>query len=128
MDKIIIKDLAVWYCVGVPDDERSRPQRLLLTVELEHDFCRALLTDDVRHTIDYSAVAQRLAHFGDGRNWKLLETLAANVAEALLADFKPLSVTITVKKFVIPEAQYVSVCMTRTGSLGPAQARPKPNQ
>jgi FolB domain-containing protein len=48
MDQIIIKDLEVFYRVGVPDQERAKPQRLLLTVELEHDFTRAAGTDNLR--------------------------------------------------------------------------------
>ena len=38
MDQIIIQDLEVFYRVGVPKRERAKPQRLLLTVQLEHDF------------------------------------------------------------------------------------------
>ena len=30
MDTITIRDLEVFVCVGVPDEERARPQRLLL--------------------------------------------------------------------------------------------------
>ena len=41
MDTITIKDLSVFYCVGVPDKERAKPQRLLLTVEMMLDFSYA---------------------------------------------------------------------------------------
>ena len=38
MSKISIVDLEVFYCVGVTDEERAKPQRLLLTVEMSLDF------------------------------------------------------------------------------------------
>lgn len=40
MDQIIINELEVFMRVGVPEAERAKPQRLLLTVELEPRFCR----------------------------------------------------------------------------------------
>ena len=113
MDTIIIKDLEVFYSVGVPDEERAKPQRLLLTVEMEHDFRAAALKDDVGDTIDYHAVSQRLSAFGDGVHWKLIETLAVDIAQMVLEEFRPRSVTIEVKKFIIPQARYVSVRATR---------------
>ena len=99
--------------VGVPDEERAKPQRLLLTVEMDFDFSAAARSDDVRETIDYFAVSQRLLKFGEGRSWKLIEKLAADVADTVLSEFKPQSVTVEVKKFPIPQAQYVSVCVTK---------------
>ena len=113
MDKIKISDLEVFYRVGVPDDERAKPQRLLLTIEMALDVSAAASSDDVGRTIDYAAVADFLLKFGEGRSWKLIERLAANIADELLAKFKPQNVTVEVKKFVIPHAQFVSVTLTR---------------
>ena len=47
MGKIAIVDLEVHYCVGVTDQERAQPQKLLLTVEMNLDFTGAALTDRV---------------------------------------------------------------------------------
>ena len=67
MSQISIVDLEVFYRVGVPDAERAKPQRLLLTVEMESDFSAAAKSDSIADTIDYFAVTQRLLKFGDGR-------------------------------------------------------------
>ncbi|MEW6305559.1 MAG: dihydroneopterin aldolase [Verrucomicrobiota bacterium] len=112
-DRIVIQDLEVSYHLGVPEEERSRAQRLLVSVEMVKDFSRAALTDDLRRTVDYYAVSQRLLKFGDGRSWKLMEKLATDIAEMVLKDFETESVTVTVKKFIIPQAQYVAVQLTR---------------
>ncbi len=112
--KISIVDLEVFYRVGVPDAERARPQRLLLTVELESDFAAAAKSDGIADTINYYAVTQRLLKLGEGREWKLIEKLAADIADLVLSEFKPLAVSVEVKKFIIPEARQVSVSLTKT--------------
>ena len=113
MDLITISDLEVHYRVGVTEAERAQPQRLLLTIVMEHDFTQAAGSDDLADTIDYYAVAQQLLHFGDDCHWELIETLATDIASMILADFKARRVTVEIKKFIIPEARHVSVRLTR---------------
>ena len=113
MSQISIVDLEVFYRVGVPDAERAQPQRLLLTIEMESDFSAAAKSDSIIDTIDYYAVTQKLLKFGEGREWKLIEKLADDVAVLILAEFKPPGVTVEVKKFIIPQAQHVSVTLTK---------------
>jgi dihydroneopterin aldolase len=107
--KISIVDLEVFYCVGVPEEERARPQRLLLTIEMQFDFSTAAKSDSIADTIDYFAVSQKLLKFGEGKSWKLIEKLAADIREMILSEFKPGSVSVEVKKFPIRQARYVSV-------------------
>jgi FolB domain-containing protein len=113
MSKIKIADIEVFYRVGVPDKERAQPQRLLLTLEMEFDFSTAAKTDSIADTIDYFAVSQRLLKFGDGKNWRLIEKLAADICEMILSEFNPQSASVEVKKFPIPQARHVSVILTR---------------
>jgi 7,8-dihydroneopterin aldolase/epimerase/oxygenase len=115
MDQIIIKDLEVFYRVGVPDPERATAQRLLLTIELERDFAQAAKTDSIDETIDYNHLSRRLLGFGDGREWKLIETLAVELAATILHECKPERVTVEVKKFVLAQARWVSVRVSRPG-------------
>lgn len=114
MDVIRITDLEVHYRVGVPDEERSTPQRLLLCIEMEHDFAAAIAGDDLAQTINYFAVTQRLLRLGDNREWRLIEALASDIATLILTQFHPSRVTVEVKKFIIPEAAHVSVRLTRS--------------
>lgn len=118
MSKITLVDLEVSMSVGVPAEERAKPQRLLLTINMEYDFSAAAAADDITGTIDYFAVAQRLLKFGEGRSWRLIEKLATDIADLVLAEFKPAAVTVEVKKFPIPQAKHVSVSLTkaRTGA------------
>jgi dihydroneopterin aldolase len=113
MSQISIIDLEVFYRVGVPDAERAQPQRLLLTIEMESDFSTAAKSDRIADTTDYFAVTHRLLKFGDERSWRLIEKLAVDIADTVLAEFKPLSVSVVVKKFIIPQARYVSVALAK---------------
>lgn len=113
MSRINIVDLEVFYHVGVTDEERANPQRLLITVEMDFDFSAASLTDRVEKTINYFEVAQELLKYGERRSWKLLEKLAANLADHIINRFRPEVVSIEIKKFPIPQARYVSVMLAR---------------
>ncbi len=109
MSKITIVDLEVHYCVGVTEEERAKPQRLLVTVDMNFDFSSAAVSDRIERTINYQTVADDLLKFGDGRNWKLVEKLVDNIAEHVLTAYKPQGVMVEVKKFSIPQARFVSV-------------------
>lgn len=113
MDTITITDLEVFYTVGVTETERAKPQRLLITVEMTHDFTSAAARDNLADTIDYFAVTQRLLHFGDDSHWELIETLASDIAGTVLEEFKPGSVVVEVKKFILPQTRHVSVKLRR---------------
>jgi FolB domain-containing protein len=116
MSRINIVDLEVFYHIGVTEEERAKPQRLLITVEMDFDFSTAALSDRLEKTINYFDIAQELLKYGDQRNWKLLEKLTANVADFILTRFKPEVVTVEIKKFPIPQARYVSVMLARARS------------
>jgi FolB domain-containing protein len=113
MHKIIIEDLALFLHVGVPDEERARPQRVLVSIELEHDFSAAAVSDDLARTIDYHAVARRVTSLGEARSWKLIETLAWEIAGICTEEFGARSVLVTVKKFILPETRHIAVQVRR---------------
>jgi len=104
MSRITIVDLEVFFNVGVPDEERAKPQRLLVTVEMEYDFSFAARSDRINKTIDYSEVARQVLKFGEGRSWKLIEKLSTDLADMILSRLTPQSVTVEVKKFPVPQA------------------------
>lgn len=114
MSRISIVDLEVSYCVGLTDEERAQPQRLLVTVDLDFDFASASLSDRIERTINYQTLAERVLKFGQGRNWKLIEKLVANLADMILIEFRPQAVAVEIKKFPLPQARYVSVTLTRS--------------
>src|SRR5215468_796144 len=111
---IRIADLEVFYHIGVSEAERAQPQRLLVTIDIDFDFSSAGLSDRIERTIDYNELVQDLLKYGEGRSWKLLEKLVTNIADMILAEYRPQAVMVEVKKFVIPQAQYVSVSLSKS--------------
>jgi len=81
-------------------------------VDITFDFSVAAVSDRITKTIDYFELTQKLLKFGELRSWKLLEKLAANIADFVLAEYKPQQVTVEVKKFAILQAHHVSVIWT----------------
>ena len=73
MSRITIVDLEVFYQIGITDEERAKPQRLLITVEMDFDFSTAALSDRLEKTINYFDVAQELLKYGNNSSWKLVE-------------------------------------------------------
>jgi dihydroneopterin aldolase len=113
MDQISLCDLEVSCRVGVTEAERAQPQRLLISLEIMCDCRRAAASDRLADTIDYYTVAQRLLGFGRDRQWSLIETLASDIAQLVLDEYRASRVTVEVKKFAIPQARHVSVRLTR---------------
>ena len=80
---------------GVFDDERRNGQDFLVDVEFE--IPSRIRIDDLRHTIDYSVVAQAVHDLITGEPVDLIETLAERIAVAVL-DLGAQAVTVRVHK------------------------------
>jgi len=113
MDTITIKDLGVLCKIGVPDEERSKPQRLLITIEMSGDFSRAAQSDDIAHTINYYDVSRRITQLCATESFKLIERLADEIARILLGEFGAAQATVEVKKFILSNARHVSFRLSR---------------
>ena len=112
-DTIIIEALEVQFRVGVPDEERRHPQKLLISLYLEKDFRPAADRDEVALTVDYDALTRQLIAWGEHREWKLIETLASDIAQWVLASYAVEKIRVEIKKFILPHTQYVGVCIER---------------
>lgn len=112
-DEIQIEDLELMARVGVPEEERAQPQRLTVSITLQPLQSFGDLGDDLTRTIDYSAVCEEVRRFVTGRQDKLIETLADEMAEYLLRHFDLARIDLELRKFVLPETKYVSVRVAR---------------
>jgi dihydroneopterin aldolase len=113
-DLIRVVDLEVFAHIGVPEAERRDAQRLLISIEMNCDsFAHAAGTDNVAWTINYADVVAHVKKITAHRARKLLETLAEEIATDLLKAFPIKRIAIEIKKFVLPDTQYVSVKIER---------------
>lgn len=113
MDTIIIEEIEVQFRVGVPEAERARPQRLLISVAMDVDLRSAAAADDLDQTVNYFEVYQAITGMGAGREWKLIETLAEEVAGLVLQQRRVGAVRVEVKKFILPNTRHVVVSIER---------------
>lgn len=113
MDRIIIHGLRAETHIGVPDAERATPQQLLVNVVLTPLSSFDGLNDDLARTVDYDAAARRITALAAERPRHLIETLADEIARLLLTEFAAQSVEVEVRKFILPQTEYVAVRCTR---------------
>ena len=112
-DRIRIEELEVFARVGVTENERSKPQRLTLNIAVWLPAPFEKLEDDITRTANYSGISVATREFVSEPAFKLIETLAAELAAHLLQEFPIARVQIELRKFVLPEAKYVAVEITR---------------
>jgi dihydroneopterin aldolase len=109
MNEIWIKGLRVRSHVGVLPEERLEDQELHVDICYQPASPFPYMNDDIMRTIDYNAVAQRVRVLASEGSRHLVETLAADVARLLVDEFHAVSVTVEVRKFILPETDYVAV-------------------
>jgi 7,8-dihydroneopterin aldolase/epimerase/oxygenase len=106
---IEIHDLALNCRIGVSDRERENLQRLLFSVRFQIETSFADLLDQLEKTIDYAAVAAEVEKVVETSGAHLIEKLISEVGGALMARFPMQQLEIELKKFILPNARYVSV-------------------
>ncbi len=112
-DHIEIRGLEVSAQIGVPDAERANPQELRVDVWMVplRDF--SAMPDTLDATVDYHAVTLRIAAISAARPRQLIEILADDLATAILREFAVTHVEITVRKFILPNTEWVAVHCVR---------------
>jgi dihydroneopterin aldolase len=110
---IEIRGLEVMARVGVPEEERSAPQSLLLDLRFGALNQPADLGDDIAKTVDYFELSRRVIAIAGERPRKLIETLADELADRLMNDYPLRSIEITVRKFILADAGWVGVTVRR---------------
>ena len=112
-DTISIADIEVECHIGVPDEERTVAQQLLISLELEKDFLAAAQDDDLDKTIDYHAVWIRVKEICSEKEHRLIESLTEEIAGAILREFAPEIVRVEIQKFILPDTRHVAVRIER---------------
>jgi dihydroneopterin aldolase len=111
-DHICIEGLKLSTRVGVPDEERAEPQTVAVDVFIQPSAPLSGLNDDIGRTIDYFEVTEALKRVASEGERRLIETLAEDFAKVTLAFEGVDQVTVAIRKFIIPETDWVSVSLT----------------
>jgi 7,8-dihydroneopterin aldolase/epimerase/oxygenase len=112
-DEIHIEQLEVFAHIGVPDEERASAQKLTFNIALWPIRRMDDLGDKIGRAVNYAAVCAEVKKFVGERNDKLIETLANALALHLLNVFEIRRVTVELRKYILPDVEFVSVTVTR---------------
>lgn len=114
MDIIFIEELRVDTWIGIYPREKAMAQTIELSLQIGVSTASAGASDDIRDTVDYAVVVQRLRAELSGRHFNLLEKLAEFVATLLLEDFAAQWVRVSVAKLgMMPGVRKVGVIIER---------------
>ncbi|MBX2808462.1 MAG: dihydroneopterin aldolase [Cellvibrionaceae bacterium] len=114
MDKIIIRELKLETIIGLFPWERHLRQTLLIDLAIGTDIQQAAATDDLHHTIDYDDVCTQLAAIADRGKFKLIESLAENIAQFILSTYAAPWVNVEVYKLdALTQCKQVGVSIER---------------
>jgi dihydroneopterin aldolase len=113
VDEIHIEGLEVFAHIGVPDEERAAAQRLTFNIALWPIFQAGELNDEIGKAVNYAKVCGEVKRFVGQRRDKLIETLANALALHLLDAFEIRRIAVELRKYILPEVEFVSVTVTR---------------
>ena len=97
MDKIILHDCQFLTTIGITEQEKGTPRALHIDIELYTDIRGAAAQDHISATVSYSDVHALIAPLVQQRTWDLIETVAQQVANQILAEFPLQGVLVRVR-------------------------------
>src|SRR5688500_4471079 len=127
MDKVFVAGLELEAKHGYYDEERQKGIRFRFDVSVYANTRDAAETDDLGETVDYAVVAGLIRDAAEGPSTKLVETLAARIADSTLNRFKiAKKVQVRVAKLNPPGtegAEQAGVEISREREIGRASGR-----
>jgi len=112
-DIIFISNLELLAHIGITAEERAEPQRLTVSITLQPKRDFSNLKDRIENAVDYASVCGRVRSLASIFAKNLVETLAAEIALMLLDEFAVDAVEIELRKYILPETEYVAVKIRR---------------
>jgi dihydroneopterin aldolase len=115
MDTILIQGLRVEAMIGAHNWERHVTRQLRIDLELRCDASLAAASDQLADALDYKAVSDRVRALAGMSRFRLIESLAEQLASTLMAEFGIGWLRITVHKpAAVPEADDIAVRIERS--------------
>ena len=125
MDTIFIRELRADAWIGIYEWEKLSPQTLDFNLEIGLDTHVAGESDNIRDTVDYGKVVERIRSDLKDQHFKLLEALAEHISQVVLHDFKAQWVKISVAKINhMRGVKMVGVTIARRRDDASARAAP----
>ena len=119
MDTIFIREFRVEAWVGIYEWEKLRPQTLELEIEIGIPGYAVGKSDDIKDTVHYGLVVERVTQELAAKRFQLLEALAEHVAGIVTGEFHAPWARVSVAKLgLIRNVRKVGVTIERGGKAG----------
>lgn len=102
MGKIRFNNMIFYAHHGYYQAERELGQKFQVDMELDFDFDNAVKSDDLKDTVNFETVYQKVHHIFSSYKFTLLETLADRISIEILENFPINSILIRVRKPNVP--------------------------
>ena len=114
MDKIKLSELKVETIIGIWEWEQRNPQTISIDLEMSTDISAAAKSDSIQDALDYKAISKRIKQYSKDNHFQLIETLAENLAQIILEEFKVAWVKLSVSKpYAIRDSKNVGLTIER---------------
>lgn len=114
MDLIRIDGIRVLGRHGADPGERDTLQPFDVTLRIETDLEPGAHSDDLKQTVNYAVLRDRVAEIVGSTSFRLIERLASEIAHAVLEDRRIAHAEVTIAKPGILDGATPSVTLRRT--------------
>lgn len=118
--EIVVRDLILTSSIGISTEERARPQRIRINLDVELEPL-VPVADKITEVVNYGPLVGRVRTICAESRARLLETLAAEVAKTCFLEERVRAVRVRIEKLDrYPDVAGVGVAMVyRRGAAGP---------
>lgn len=115
-DRLTLRGMRFAGRHGVLPEERRTPQPFEVDLVLHLDLAAAAASDELKDTVNYADVFERVRAVIEGPSHRLIESLAGTIADAVLVDPRIDELEVRVRKPQAPlpgEFEYVEAALVR---------------
>jgi len=111
---VFVKDLEIDALLGIYPEEKARPQRIIVNIDLSVKEGNDPTSDDIKNVVSYEIVVKKVERIVAQGHVNLVETLAELIAGACLKDARVMAARVRIEKpDVIKNARSVGVEIER---------------
>lgn len=111
---VFVRDLECMALIGIYDQEKIKPQRIIVNIDLSVQETDGPMADDISHVVSYEIIAKKVEMILAEGHTNLVETLCEKIAQSCLKDKRVLAARVRVEKpDIIPNARSVGVEIER---------------
>jgi 7,8-dihydroneopterin aldolase/epimerase/oxygenase len=112
---VFVRDLECMAQIGIYEQEKLKPQRIIVNIDLSVQETDGPMSDDISHVVSYEIIAKKVESILAEGHTNLVETLCEKIAQACLKDKRVLAARVRVEKpDIIPNARSVGVEIERS--------------